>query len=442
MPWSINEYLDSKIFTEPKIQDTLQKLTEIIQSNSKVFLWVSGWMDSVMMSLSIIKYFQIHNLNPENINIIHCNHSTRKSNQTEQNFVENLFSDFNMYSFSFEQDITNKTRTDSNQTEQNLRNRRYSKFSSLATWEKDLIILWHNLTDRIESSFMNMLRWCHLNWFLSMTFTQNHNLINNKTICRPLINISKMEICHMCEKYWIDFVQDETNFDPTVSLRNKVRIDILNKIYTLANDNWVDSNSYLESYKNIFDELESITSWSKIILEDIPQNKYRNSDWAWKRQITKSDITQTTFSNLLKHLWIYNNISKPMLAEFIKFFTQSDSWYKFFNWTCFFLSNWNIYIIKAQDKFREKNLEQLQKIKPQTISSISEYIFDSENIDIQDEDLIWAEIRYTQNWDKYKTKTLARHFSNKKIAIFQRNFIIVIAKWNDVKKYFYNWKLN
>lgn len=442
MSTNIKNYLDSDLFKEQKIKDILNRLDRVIQQDSNIFLWVSWGMDSVIMALVIVKYFKKNTYDFDNIHIVHFNHGTRRSNEHEQQFIKELFQDFDLHIFNFKQDIKDGNREDDKQNEANMRKRRYSNFAKLTNSDTDMILLGHNLTDRIESSFMNMLRWCHLNGFISMNFLQQHSLINNKQVCRPLLYISKMEVYHLCEKYWIQFVQDESNFDPTVSLRNRIRIEILNKMYTLANDNGVDSNSFLESYKNVFDELENVVQSSDLVLEDLPQNKYRDSKWAWKRVIEKEKITETTFVNLLKQIWIYSNISKPMLTEFVNFFINSDSWYKFFNWACFFITNQQVYVIIAEDKFWEKNLENLDLIQPKEINGTWDYIFDWNVVRIKDESLVWLQLRYTKKWDKLGSKNLSREFSNKKIAIFERNFIIVIADWDNVKKYFYNGKLN
>jgi tRNA(Ile)-lysidine synthase TilS/MesJ len=59
-------------------------------------------------------------------------------------------------------------------SEENLRNRRYAE---LKKQKADFVVLGHNLSDRIESTFLNLLRGAGLRGFSSMQFSESHHLL-------------------------------------------------------------------------------------------------------------------------------------------------------------------------------------------------------------------------------------------------------------------------
>jgi len=72
--------------------------------------------------------------------------------------------------------VVNKS--DEKKTENDLRQWRYKEFQKIIDQNNiDFILTGHNLTDRIESSFMNMLRGSGLNGFVSMKFLDENNLL-------------------------------------------------------------------------------------------------------------------------------------------------------------------------------------------------------------------------------------------------------------------------
>ena len=81
---------------------------------------------------------------------VHCNHQTRPETDQEEQFIRSFFKESNLSVFSYDGD---------GHKEDELREWRYSNFNQVVhDYQIDYLVTGHNLTDRIESSFMNMAR--------------------------------------------------------------------------------------------------------------------------------------------------------------------------------------------------------------------------------------------------------------------------------------------
>lgn len=120
------------------------------------------------------------------------------------------------------------------------------------------MVFGHNLTDRIESTLLNLLRGANLNGFLAMQIQETHHLLPGTQIVRPILGLTKDEITAICTQNNISFVTDPTNIDTTTSLRNKLRNKILPQLYTLAHKQTTTTNSFIESMKHVYEQLEQI----------------------------------------------------------------------------------------------------------------------------------------------------------------------------------------
>ncbi len=98
----------------------------------------------------------------------------------------------------------------------------------------DTLLTGHNLTDRIESSLLNMLRGCGINGFLAMQVLEHHDLLDRKQILRPLLNLSKEKIKNLTDELDIPYFNDESNFDNTTSKRNILRNKFLTPLSLLS----------------------------------------------------------------------------------------------------------------------------------------------------------------------------------------------------------------
>jgi tRNA(Ile)-lysidine synthetase-like protein len=398
-------------------QQIFEKLKKYIFHDTKILIAVSGWPDSMFVSSLLYIFYKKNNFDINNLFFCHCNHKTRPETDEEEKFIRKFFEwlNMNIYTYSW-----------NTKTENDLRLWRYNCFKEIIQInEIKYLVTWHNLTDRIESTFMNLLRWSGINWFISMRFLDQNNLLEWTKILRPLLSLSKWEIEWYCTQYDIPFVIDQTNLSKTTSLRNNIRLWIFPELSHLSNKETETSCSFFESMKQIYSDIENLEKEENIwVFTPIKKSQYRNADFAYLREIPFGFIDEKVILATLKKFNIYSDVWKTTLNDFLSFFKNSKQWYKYINWVYFFISNGKIYIIKAKQNFWEKYIEKEKIIDKLWLLEIWK-----ETVNIIDENMIWKTIRYPKLWDKVWSKKRKEFCINKKIPIFWRNFIPVVEIW-------------
>ena len=105
----------------------------------------------MVVASQILYFYHQNELNLTKVHIAHCNHKIRSESETEAKFMSDFFSGLDFHLFE-RKDLKNND-------ENSLRNRRYSQFSSLQKSTKaSYIFLGHHLNDRVESTFLNLMR--------------------------------------------------------------------------------------------------------------------------------------------------------------------------------------------------------------------------------------------------------------------------------------------
>jgi len=127
-----------------------------VKRSEKIMIAVSGGADSMLTACLMYNFFLENKYSLQNLFFIHCNHSTRPGNLADEQFIKTFFKDTQLII---------ATRTKNKKTsEAELRKRRYEAFNLYAKKHHiDQFIFGHNLTDRIESTFLNLLRGANLN---------------------------------------------------------------------------------------------------------------------------------------------------------------------------------------------------------------------------------------------------------------------------------------
>lgn len=316
---------------------------------------ISGGADSTLTACLMYNFFLKYKYDLQNLFFIHCNHNTRTSNLADEDFITAYFEGT--------QFIIVKRKNNKKGSEAELRNRRYGEFKKqIKIHDINQLIFGHNLTDRIESTFLNLLRGANLNGFIAMQTQETHHLLPGVQILRPILKLTKDEILHICRQNKIPFVTDPTNKDSTTSLRNKLRNKVLPELYKLAHKQTPTTNSYIESMKNIYEQLENSSEHKDIILEPIPQSPHRHAKFAYQRMIDPKDISNESIMDVLKTLSIANNITTALLKERTAFLQKNESGYKYFNKTYLFKSHGNIYLISGPLFFWQKEIGASHKL--------------------------------------------------------------------------------
>lgn len=87
----------------------------------------------------------------------------------------------------------------------------------------------HHLQDRIETVILNMCRGCDLTGMLSLS-------AQDKDIVRPLIHTYKEQIIQYCDQHQIPYWHDISNNDIDTSMRNRIRIQVIQPLIKIASD--------------------------------------------------------------------------------------------------------------------------------------------------------------------------------------------------------------
>lgn len=183
-------------------------------------------------------------------------------------------------------------------------------------------------------------------------------------VLRPILPLTKNEVFELCKKYTIPFVTDPTNKENSTSLRNRLRNKVLPELYKLANKQTKITNSFIESMKNIYAQLEKREE-KEVRLKSIVKSSHRKAKSAYQR--LAENITNEDMMAVMKKLHIANNVTTPLLKELTKFLNTSESGYKYVNGTYIFKSHGNIYIISAPKAFREKTVDSEKRIDTTTV---------------------------------------------------------------------------
>ena len=396
-----------------KLQKNLTTLFESLELEGKdIILAVSGWTDSMLVASQVLYFYWRDKLNFKNIHIAHCNHKIREESEDEARFMSEFFSGLDFHLFE-RKDLKNND-------ENSLRNWRYSQFSSLQEWTKSVFIfLGHHLNDRVESTFLNLMRGSGINGFLNMRKIEEHHLLPNWCkVCRPLLNISKKEILDICNEVWIPYFEDKTNFDISVSKRNWVRNQILNP---LSND-----SKFLESFAGIYKQLENIeSSNSSKDLKPVPSFPLWDTEFSylWNKNILECNENDV-FD--LFHLFKIQ-CSANIVNEWKDWLNLWKNGYKYISWIYFFIHEKQLFIVKADKDFwiRKNNSEENISVKIGSMDDISFFGFD---LKIPRDELIWWIVRLPQDWDIFAWKKWSRWALNQKIPMLWRDWIPLAIK--------------
>lgn len=378
---------------DKKIEEFFQKY---ITPKTKILVATSWWSDSMYTFYRVQEFCKKHHIAQENIGYVYADHSTRQTKalsyiQTQANKWVKAYVYKRIKSTKY--------------TEESLRKRRYDVFNKAIKqhWAA-YIITGHNLDDRIEWTILNLLRGCHISGFIGMQAMQKHHLLKNCIVLRPLLWLSKKNILTRCKKAKIKYETDPTNKDNTVSKRNDIRNNYLQKLYKLAHKKW-DQTSFHQSFINIYQNLEQEDVQNLI---KIPKSKARKAKRAYQWDINQNAITIDNFIQTCKKLHINNNLTQKNMTEIVQFLQKNNNGNKYINKTNIIIAHNKIYFIYAKNKFRE---EQYTWAIPKLTKTIS-----------------WSKIQRPIKWLKYKGKSRTKRCINQKIPIFWRNSIPLETK--------------
>jgi len=384
-------------------------LGSIYAKAESTLIAISWWADSIYVSLIIQQYREYKNRDTKKIHYIYCDHNIRKENN-DKLYIQKYVNKEQLH-------VVTRQKKEKN-TESSLRKRRYEQIQKYMKQHNiKKLITGHHLSDRIESTFLNILRGCAIDWFISMHRIEKNSHLIQWEIIRPLLKMWKEHIKNICDKHNIQYSNDDTNNDITISKRNRLRHTILKELKELSHNSSSDNSSFENSMLEIYTAIESMQeNEHPIQIETIPMYKHRNTKRAYKWNIHPKDITTNHIKKICKQLHIQNNMGKKNMKELSDFLQKKKKWHKYINYTYFFLSHWAIYIINGPKKFWEAKIQNTENIQ-----------------DLFDQVVMRKTVnkrRFSQHEDKIHGKSIKKRCINQKIPMFWRENIIVQIQKN------------
>jgi tRNA(Ile)-lysidine synthase len=195
-----------------RIKDVLRE-KKLLNGVRRVIIGYSGGPDSMLLAEVLCDFKDIE------VILAYFNHNLREDSKDEENFVKreakkrrlklrvdgaNVRDYCNRFSFSIEEGA---------------RNLRLAYLRKVKEEENaDLIVLGHNLDDKIENFFIRLLR--------GSGFGLSRMTYQDGDILRPLLDFRKNEIIDYLKENRIDFYIDPSNKSEDY-LRNKIRINLV-----------------------------------------------------------------------------------------------------------------------------------------------------------------------------------------------------------------------
>ncbi len=401
-----------------------------ILPNTPLTLCVSWGTDSMLLASSVIDYFQQTWQDLSTISILHINHKTRPETDNEEIFIHHYFGELKVVCFVYT--WTKKTEAALREVRQEFIEKHLSitkstyldKPKNKIRWQQ-IVILWHNLTDRIETSLLHMTRWAGIKWVQNMKAAE---IVTTKKwkeylLLRPLLAIPKDRISKICEENNIPHMQDNSNFDSTVSKRNKLRHEILPELIKLGGKE--SGESFWNSWKLLYEFLDAQSQGIMPTFYNLSWSVYRWDYTTYCRFDLPKSIYETIY--LLKELDISQQGSGTFLQIFYKFLTTWKQWHIKFNNYYFFIAHKKLYVIWHPQEFWK-----IENKKERQIDKLGNYNLGDFVWCISNKELIGGVIRFPREGDRRKGKRVKKRLLNKKIPNFRRNFIPVIEKKGEI----------
>jgi len=228
---------------------------QLPKNDSKILLAISGGIDSVCLAHLLIKL-------EYKVEFAHCNFRLRgKESDDDVLFVKNLALIYNVpfHYLSFDtEEYSNKHKISIQMAARELR---YKWFKNLRKEiSADYIAVAHNLDDRIETFFINIIKGTGIRGAISMRSKNNF-------IIRPIMFASRDEIISYAKKNKLKYREDSSNTSEKY-LRNKIRHKIIPLLREMnpSIDKTIDNEiSILEDTFSIYnDSIESV--FKKIVV--------------------------------------------------------------------------------------------------------------------------------------------------------------------------------
>lgn len=396
--------ISSTSMASQDVTDYLDKL-----DNKRVVIWFSGWPDSVATYEFTRSYYQSKWWETNQIFLAHYNHNMRQESIQESDYIQSHYTNVIVGIYHWD-----------SKKESELRNARHTFFrETLTECKTNTLLLGHNLTDRIETTMLNIQRWSNITGKVNMRHVDNKEWF---VILRPLLSLPKKAIEEHCSKSGFSYFIDHSNSDPSISNRNLIRS-------TMNNKNPIELAEYLQQWfevplisstmratiNTLYKERESKVDTHKFTLFSNSIPPCFGCDILYNIPNT---LSMDQLARLLKHIQEYHEVTTSYLEDLYRFIQSWKQGSKQIGTRVLAKCHGVCYLYKTNKQFDSWQVLDFWlsygNLKKQTTRIIDLY------------------------WDRYAKKPINKYLINQKIPLFFRKALPVIQH-NDWNLDFVSW---
>ncbi len=285
-----------------------------LENYTRIAVAFSGGLDSSVLLHSLVSIPEFK----ERVFAIHVNHGLSPNSKSWikhcEKFCSVLGVNFIPLSIELENSKTN---------ENILRQARYEAFFSCLE-KGDVLCTAHHQDDHIETILFRILRGTGIKGLAGI---EKYSQIEGIDLIRPLISYSKKDLLDYGNKFNVNWIEDESNEDLSIS-RNFIRKKV---IPNLKNDNWPEyknSISYLSSKakeaNEILDEIafldlkrcasESLDRLSILKIKELSHARAMNVLFTWLGINTHLGVSNKITDQVYKSIVLASENSNPVVT--------------------------------------------------------------------------------------------------------------------------------
>ena len=285
-----------------------------LENYSRIAVAFSGGLDSSVLLHSLVSIPEFK----EKVFAIHVNHGLSPNSKSWikhcDKFCSGLGVNFIPLTIELENSKTN---------ENILRQARYEAFFSCLK-KGDVLCTAHHQDDHIETILFRILRGTGIKGLAGI---EKYSQIEGIDLIRPLISYSKKDLLDYGNKFNVNWIEDESNEDLSIS-RNFIRKKV---IPNLKNDNWPEyknSISYLSSKakeaNEILDEIafldlkrcasESLDRLSILKIKELSHARAMNVLFTWLGINTHLGVSNKITDQVYKSIVLASENSNPVVT--------------------------------------------------------------------------------------------------------------------------------
>jgi len=294
------------------VPDNLRDIN--LENYSRIAVAFSGGLDSSVLLHSLVSIPEFK----ERVFAIHVNHGLSPNSKSWikhcDKFCSGLGVNFIPLTIELENSKTN---------ENILRQARYEAFFSCLE-KGDVLCTAHHQDDHIETILFRILRGTGIKGLAGI---EKYSQIEGIDLIRPLISYSKKDLLDYGNKFNVNWIEDESNEDLSIS-RNFIRKKV---IPNLKNDNWPEyknSISYLSSKakeaNEILDEIafldlkrcasESLDRLSILKIKELSHARAMNVLFTWLGINTHLGVSNKITDQVYKSIVLASENSNPVVT--------------------------------------------------------------------------------------------------------------------------------